>query len=129
MIDNTVKVSLEEMYGSDKYKDCYFYFRKPKTSELLRFNQAQVDMNDENIQRLANKKTAIEVTPEMAIAMEDLIANTYVRGEVIGDSGIEALSGEDFSAQFLDMQTVSYVFPVIVGTVGLENSNPKLEEV
>jgi hypothetical protein len=129
MIKNYTTIQVSEIFKDDKYKDCVWNFRKPKTSELLSFNEAQIELQDINASRAVSKKPPLEATPNLAKAIEELIANSYISGTFIGDTGeVEELDKETFIECFLDIQTVTSILPLLINTEGLVNSEVKSEQ-
>jgi hypothetical protein len=128
MFANLVKIELKELYG-DEWADCSFIFRKPKASEMIIVNEAQIDFQDTNAKREEEGKTPLEASSKLIEAMETIIANSFVSGTAL-DEGVKVdVTKEQFGNSFVDLETVIYIFPKLINTQGLVGLEKKSAEV
>lgn len=127
MLGNTIKLELKDIYTEGSYEGCYFIFRKPKASDMIKVNQAQINQKDENVKREKDGLTLIEASEELVLAMEDVVANCYISGKAKDEEILVDVSKEQFAELFLDSETISKILPKLVGTEGLESLEQKSE--
>jgi hypothetical protein len=96
-------------------------FRKPKASEMIIISEEQIKLQDENSERKNKGLQPKEVSAGLVNIIEGLVSKCFVSGANEG----EEITKENFELNFLDLNSVLFIFTKISDMQGLGSEKQK----